>query len=72
MEYYSDRRTCEMITLNEIRYNPAASSFMLVVGLALKSPHTHSMLLRIESTITVYNVKKSRLQFIVWNGRVKC
>ena len=39
-----------MMTLNEIRYNPAASTFLLVVGLALKSPHTHSMFLRIEST----------------------
>ena len=48
--HYSDRRICEMMTLNEIRYNPAASTFLLVVGLALKSPHTHSMLLRIEST----------------------
>ena len=48
--HYSDRRICEMMTLNEIRYNPAASTFLLVVGLALKSPHTHSMLLRIESS----------------------
>ena len=39
-----------MMTLNEIRYNPATSTFWLVVGLALKSPHMHSMLLRIEST----------------------
>ena len=46
----SDRRIYEMMTLNEIRYNPAASTFLLEVGLALKSPHTHSMLLRIEST----------------------
>ena len=44
------RRVCEMITLNDIRYNPATSTLWLVVGLALKSPHTHSMLLRIEST----------------------
>ena len=48
--HHSDRRICEMMTLNEIRYNPAASTFLLVVRLALKSPHTHSMLLRIEST----------------------
>ena len=40
--HYSDRRTCEMMTLNEIRYNPAASTFLLVAGLALKSPHMHS------------------------------
>ena len=38
------------MTLNEIRYNPAASTFLLVVGLALKSPYMHGMLLRIEST----------------------
>ena len=39
-----------MMTLSEIHYNPATSTFWLVVGLALKSPHTHDMLLRIEST----------------------
>ena len=47
---YSDRRICEMMTLNEIRYNPASSIFWLVVGLALKNHHTHDMPLRIEST----------------------
>ena len=46
--HYSDRRICEMMTLNEIRYNPA--SFWLVVGLALKNHHTHGMPSRIEST----------------------
>ena len=46
--HYSDRRICEMMTLNEIRYNPATSTFLLVhvICLALKNPHTHSMLLR--------------------------
>ena len=39
-----------MMTLNEIRYNPASSTFWLVVGLALKNQHTHGMPLRIEST----------------------
>ena len=48
---YRDRRICEMMTLNEIRYNPASSTFWLVVGLALKNHHTHGMPLRIESTI---------------------
>ena len=49
--HYSDRRTCEMMSCkSEIRYNPATSTFLLVVGLALKSPHTHGMLYRIEST----------------------
>ena len=43
--HYSDRRICEMI-----RYNPATSTFWLVVGLALKNHHTHGMPLRIEST----------------------
>ena len=28
---------------NKIRYNPASSTFLLVVDLALKSPHTHSI-----------------------------
>ena len=48
--HYSDRRICEMMTSNEIRYNPATSTLLLEDGLALKSSHTHSMLLRIEST----------------------
>ena len=48
--HYSDRRICKMVTLNEIRYNPATSTFLLVVGLALNNPHTHIMLWRIEST----------------------
>ena len=50
--HYSNRGLCEMMTLNEIRYmyNPTTSTFLLVVGLALKSPHTHSMLLRIKLT----------------------
>ena len=47
--HYSDRRICEMMILNKIRYNPATSTFWLVVGLALKSPHTHDMALSIES-----------------------
>jgi hypothetical protein len=38
--HYSDRRICEMITLNEIHYNPAKSTFLSVVCLALKSFHT--------------------------------
>ena len=50
MTYYSDRRICEMMTLNGIRYNPATSSFWLVVGFALKTHHSHDMPLRIEST----------------------
>ena len=48
--HYSDHRICEIMTLNETRYNPATSTFWLVVGLALNSPHTHGMPLRIEST----------------------
>ena len=48
--HYSDRRICVMMTLNDIRYNPATSTCLLVVDFALKSPHTHDMLLRIEST----------------------
>jgi hypothetical protein len=38
-----DRRIGEM-TLNEIRYNPATPTFLLIVGLAFKRSHTHSML----------------------------
>jgi hypothetical protein len=48
--HYSDRRICEMMTLNEIRYNPATSNVLSVVGLVLKSSHTQNMLLQIEST----------------------
>jgi hypothetical protein len=39
-----------MMTLNEIRFNPATSTFLSVVGVALKSFHTQNMLLRIELT----------------------
>jgi hypothetical protein len=39
--HYSDRKIC---------YNPATSTFLLVVGLDLKSSHTQGMLLHIEST----------------------
>ena len=46
--HYSDRGICEMMTLKEIRYNPATSTFLLVVGLALKSPHAwHALAYRI-------------------------
>jgi hypothetical protein len=38
------------MTLNEILYNPATSTFMSVIGLALKSSHTETKLLRIELT----------------------
>ena len=48
--HYSDRRICEMMILNKICYNPATSTFLLVVGLALKRLHTHGMLFGIEST----------------------
>jgi hypothetical protein len=39
-----------MMILNEIHYNPAPSTFLTVVALALKSSHMQNMLLRIEST----------------------
>jgi hypothetical protein len=38
-----------MMTLNEIRYNPARSTVLSVVCLPLKSSHTQNMLLFIES-----------------------
>jgi hypothetical protein len=38
------------MTINEIRDNPATLTFLSVVGLALKSFHTHNTLLHIEST----------------------
>ena len=64
-----------MMTLNEIRYNPASSTFWLVVGLALKkNHHTHDMPLRIESTerhtphkqviVVHYYIKKEVQKFI--------
>ena len=68
--HYSDRRICETMTLNEICYNPAISTFWLVVDLALKNHHTHGMPLRIESTerhthhkqaiVVHYNIGKER------------
>jgi hypothetical protein len=39
-----------MVTLNEINDNPATSTVLSVVGLALKNSHTQNMLLCIEST----------------------
>jgi hypothetical protein len=39
-----------MMTLNEICYNPATSTLLSAVGLALKNSRTQNMLLRIEST----------------------
>jgi hypothetical protein len=47
---YSDRRICEIMTLNGIRYTSATSTFLTVVGLALKSSDTQPMLLCIDST----------------------
>jgi hypothetical protein len=38
------------MTVNEILYNPATSTFLSVVHLALKRPHTQKLLLRIELT----------------------
>jgi hypothetical protein len=39
-----------MMTLNEIRYNPATSTFLSVFDIALRSSHTQNMLLCITST----------------------
>jgi hypothetical protein len=36
------------MTWNEIDYNPATSTSLSAVGLAMKSFHTQNMLLRIE------------------------
>jgi hypothetical protein len=36
------------MTLNKIRYNPAASTFLSVFGLALKRSRTQNVLLHIE------------------------
>jgi hypothetical protein len=48
--HYSDRIIFEMMILNEIHYNLATSTYLQVICLVLKSPHTQNMLLRIEST----------------------
>jgi hypothetical protein len=40
-----------MMTLNDIRYNPATLTSLSAVGLALKSSRTQNMLLRIESAV---------------------
>jgi hypothetical protein len=48
--HYSDHRICKMMVLNEINHNIATSTYLKVVCLVLKSPHTQNMLLRIEST----------------------
>jgi hypothetical protein len=49
-EGYIGCRICEMVTLNEIRYNHATSTFLSVVSLILKSRHPQNMFLRIESS----------------------
>jgi hypothetical protein len=41
--HYSDGRICKMMTLNEVGYNSATSTFLSMVGLALKSSHTFSL-----------------------------
>jgi hypothetical protein len=43
-----------MVTLNEIYYNPATSTFLSVVGLALKCSHTQNMLLCIDESTGRY------------------
>jgi hypothetical protein len=40
---YSNRRICELMTSNEIRYNSATLTFLLAVDLALKNPHTQKL-----------------------------
>ena len=61
--HYSDRRICEIMTLNEIRYILASSTFWLVVGLDLKkNHHTPDMSLRIESTGIVTHRKQVRVR----------
>jgi hypothetical protein len=47
--YYSDHKVCETMTLNDILYNPATSTFLLEVDLALTKSHMHDMILRFES-----------------------
>jgi hypothetical protein len=48
--HHSDCRICETTTPNEIHHNLATSTYLQVVRLAPKSPHTQNMLPRIEST----------------------
>jgi hypothetical protein len=57
--HYSDHRICEMMTLNEIHYNPATSTFLSVLGLAFKSSHNQNMLLLIKSTGSYINNKQA-------------
>ena len=68
-----------MMTLNEIRYNPA--TFWLV-GLALKNHHTHGMPLRIELTerhthhkqvkVVHYYIKKGKLTIAKLKSHCSC
>jgi hypothetical protein len=59
--HYSDRRICEMMTLNDI----ATSTFLSVVCLALKSSHTQNMPLRIESTGRYINNRQVEVVYIL-------
>jgi hypothetical protein len=68
--HFSDRRICKMMTSNDIRYNPATSTFLSVVCLAFKSSHMQNMLLRIESTgIYIHHkqLKGGMLLHTKWN-----
>jgi hypothetical protein len=53
-----------MMTSNEIRYNLATSTFLSVVGLALKSYHTQNMLLRVESIGIFSHHKQVKVTYI--------
>jgi hypothetical protein len=61
--HYSDRRIWKMMTMNDIHYNPATTTYLSVVCFVLKSPHTQNMRMRIESTGRYTHYKHIRMVY---------
>jgi putative heme iron utilization protein len=68
---YSDHRMCKMVTLNETCDNPTTSTFLSVVGRALKSAYTQNKLLRIESTGRYTHHKPMKVVYILQHRKGK-
>jgi hypothetical protein len=59
-----------MMTLNEIRYNPATSTFFSLVDLAFESPHTQNTFLCIESTEKYTHHKQVKVYYYIEKKKV--
>jgi hypothetical protein len=80
--HYSYRKIREMMTLNEIHYNPPTSTFLSVVCLAMKSSHTQNTLLRIKATgrythykqvkVVYYYIEKENWKLTITKSKSSC